>query len=426
MATLLVQPSSSLGDGSLRGIATTNQVDADYFLFVTCSYAVTCPTESIIAPGKFQLILPCQHGLVDLADVLSVFRGVDHESLSSVVLRNYLELGNFFVGDQSGHASLYYCVIGDTHHLPQSLAWCLDCLRCLKPHFFFSRSNPHHAILLAQCLKRSFGLEIEYSAAPDYLLFQPQPVSADHHEGDRQDAIFCISNLQNQLGRRRLIRKLLIAPNLLSATQFFEFLSESGFRDLLYTSRCLLIPSINGQVSPQIFYAISHGCLPVVDCCRALQTSNYHRELLPMLALLDQVVATSRFPESCASFADFISLSLRLKTTAPSEVSFVQRYLSSHPFFRQLFSLGLPVDLCSSFQSCSRVDGFEDLSSQLVFSHLDQIKLLSLREPFLRHQHSLDQASQALIEMVCNDELQASVALSLQVISESRRWLYYE
>ena len=44
-----------------------------------------------------------------------------------------------------------------------------------KTPIFFSRSNPHHSILLAQCLKHSWS-EIEYSAAPDYLLVEPELV----------------------------------------------------------------------------------------------------------------------------------------------------------------------------------------------------------------------------------------------------------
>ena len=158
----------------------------------------------------------------------------------------------------------------------------------------------------------------------------------------------------------------------------------------------------------------------------ALQISGYHRQLLPSLASLDRVVAESSFYESCSSFGDFISLSQSLKAVAQSEVSFVQLYLSSNLRLRELFSLRASVDLYTSFSSSSPVDGLEDVSPQLVLSHLDQIKLLSLREPFLHYQDSLDQAFHAVVEMVCNSDLQASVALTLQAISESRRWLYHD
>lgn len=423
MSTLLVQPSSILGDGSQRGIATTNQLDVDCFLFVTCSSAVTSPIESIISPGKYQLILPNQQDLVDLSDIISVFCAVDCAVFSNIVLRNYLEPGNFFVCDSYGHASLHYCVIGDTHHLSQSLTWCLDRLRHLKPHFFFSRSNPQHAILLAQCLERSYGLQTEYAAAPDYLLVEPETLSIQKHERATHDALLCISNLQFQLGRKRLIKKLLCLPDLLASTHFFSFLPESCFRDLLFASRYLLIPSINGQVSPQIFYAISHGCLPVVDCHTALQVSGYHRELLPILGSLQEVVGASSFPETSAALADFISLSLHLKSVARSEVSFVQLFLSSHPLLRQLFIPGIPSDLCNFTPSSVLQAAFEKVSSHHVLSRLDAIKMLSLREPFLCHQYPLEQAYQSLAEGVCHCDLHTSVALSLEAIRESRRWL---
>ena len=108
MATLLVQPSSILGDGSLRGIATSNQLDVDYFLFVTCSPLVSSPTESIISPRRFQLILPYQDRQLDLDEILSFFKGIDRSSLSHVVLRNYLEINNLFVSDKMDRATLHY------------------------------------------------------------------------------------------------------------------------------------------------------------------------------------------------------------------------------------------------------------------------------------------------------------------------------
>ena len=189
----------------------------------------------------------------------------------------------------------------------------------------------------------------------------------------------------------------------------------------------LLIPSINGQISPQIFYALSHCCLPVVDCFAAFQTSQYHRNLLTILGSLDQVVTSLCLPQ-CLGISDFILLCKHLKNLAHSELSFVRLYLSSNPCLRELFTLQLSFDLVPSVPSTSSSSSsiaLRDLSSQSILSRLDQIKLLSLRDPFLLHQAPLDQATLALAESVHNSVLQESIALSLQLINESRLWMYH-
>ena len=94
--------------------------------------------------------------MYDLSEVLINFDATNH---SSVILRNYIEPGNFVVTDDNHLSSLHYCVIGDTHHLAHSLSWCFECLVRLRPTIFFSRSNPHHAILLANSPKLTYGLE---------------------------------------------------------------------------------------------------------------------------------------------------------------------------------------------------------------------------------------------------------------------------
>ena len=231
------------------------------------------------------------------------------------MLRNYLEINNLFVSDK-WIVQPHYCVIGDTHHLPHSLEWSLHCLSFLKPHFFFSRSNPHHAILIAQCLQRSFGLAIDHSAAPDYLLVQPE-VDIQTHIPINYEAVSCISNLQFQSGRRRLVKKLLCNPYILDRIHLFDFMPESDFRNLLLSSLYLLIPSINGQISPQIFYALSNHCLPIVDCflCNTLLSSI----LASILGSLDSTLLALSFPPDLPDLSEFLVLSKQLFSIAHSK-----------------------------------------------------------------------------------------------------------
>ena len=304
------------------------------------------------------------------------------------------------------------------------MEWSLHCLSFLKPHFFFSRSNPHHAILIAQCLQRSFGLAIDHSAAPDYLLVQPE-VDIQTHIPINYEAVSCISNLQFQSGRRRLVKKLLCNPYILDRIHLFDFMPESDFRHLLLSSLYLLIPSINGQISPQIFYALSNHCLPIVDCFAALNTSCYHRFLASILVSLDSTLLALSVPPDLPDLSEFLVLSKQLFSIAHSEVSFVRLYLSSNQFLRRFFTLSHPIaPLTSSVVSLSPHSRVHP-TSQFVLSHLDQLKLLSLREPFLLHRVSLVKASQALSESVLNSDLQFATGLSIDVINESRQWLYH-
>ena len=212
----------------------------------------------------------------------------------------------------------------DTHHLAHSLSWCFECLVRLRPTIFFSRSNPHHAILLANSLKLTYGLEIPHIAAPDYLLIQPESPVIKPSVPLEHSAILCISNLQYQLGRRRLIHRLLNCPSLISFTHFFDFIPESNFRSLLSSSRYIFVPSINGQISPQIFYALSHQVLPIVDCFSALQTSKYHRSLSTYLVSIRSVLINLSFSDSTGSSSNFLSLVSTLK-----EYSAIRNFVSS-------------------------------------------------------------------------------------------------
>ena len=420
MSTLLVQPSNTLGDGSLRGIAASNKFDVDYFLFVAYSSQTLNAHSYQINSNGFQLVLPRKNNSYDLSDVLSIFRLENSLQISNIILRNYVEIGNFQITDRFSLSSLHYCVLGDTHHLPNSLTWCFNSLVHLKPQIFFSRSNPTHALLLDQCLRISHCLQIEYCAAPDYLLVQSQNIDTLINKKYPINAALCISNLRVQLGRRRLIKKLLISPLLLELTKFFDFMPENSFRRLLDQSSYLFVPSINGQISPQIFYALDRECSPIVDCGLSLDLSDFHRQLLSIVVSLSNVLGSSSLPSSQPTFNKFRALSSFLKNLAQSEVQFVHSYLSGDPILRQYFSLSSPSN-SSSVQLISLSD---DPLYKSILSKLDRLKLVHLCQPFLRYKQQLISERTALVDSIRCPNLYRRVTLCLDAMDESRSWLY--
>ena len=398
--------------------------DVDLFLFVSHSADLKHPIQSIISPGRYQIVLPYRNDLYDLSEILSLINCIQLAAVTSIILRNYLELGNFYLTDRFSSSSLHYCVLGDTHHLSQSLSWCFNCLVTTQPQFFFSRSNPHHAILLANCLEAFQGLTIQHSAAPDYLLVRPDVVHSYPNVSGDYLANLCISNLKVQFGRKRLLRYLLHSPKLLSVTNLFDFMPEFDFRNLLISSSYLFVPGINGQISPQIFYSLSHQCTPIVDCFAALTSSNYHISLSKYLVSLKQVLSFSSFPASNDPSLEVYPLSLKLQTMARSEVSFVQAFLSGEPTISNYFSLLLTRDNLPSQPFRSSIQPLDPSRIYSILQQLDQLKLLSLREPLSAFQQSFELECSSILDVVANTPLQVSVEMAIEALNESRSWLY--
>lgn len=412
-------PSIILGDGSLRGIASSNRVVGDHFLFVTPSSGILRPSISVISTNSTQLLLPAKNDVYDLSYVFEVLQPLGFPKFQSIILRNYIEVGNFFLTDIFHQSSLNYSVLGDTHHIPSSLEWCLKVLLKVRPALFYSRSNPHHALLLHHILLDNFNLNIPFCSAPDYLLVDPSLCAQSNSSVDNS-ALLCVSNLKVQSGRRRLLLRILKSTSLLSNFYFFNFTaSEESFRHLLSSHTHLVIPSINGQISPQIFYGISHKCLPIVDSHSILSLTPFTHTIVSDLPRINDILPPSSLSfVNTKCFDHFIDLSAQFLSIASSEIEFVRSILSHDSLFTSFFIPILPLfhprSLYNESQFC--------YDYNYVITLLDKAKLLALLDN--NDPNQLDYISDQLLHISTTPSVHSLIRLSLEAICHSRSWLY--
>ena len=206
MSTLVVMPSRIVGDGSLRGIALSNQDCAGHFI-CHLFLKTNSPSYYFLRANYSQLVLPSTDQPYDLSTIITEIAKTPLSTYTRIILRNYIEVGNIFLTDHYRLAFLNYAVLGDTHHISCSLEWSLQVLLSVRPSIFFSRSNPHHSLLLGNILRNLYELDIHFAAAPDYLLIDSNNCQSTTVSGP-YSALMCISNLSVQVGRLRLLKKL--------------------------------------------------------------------------------------------------------------------------------------------------------------------------------------------------------------------------
>ena len=125
MSTLVVMPSRIVGDGSLRGIALSNQDCAGHFLFVTYSLKTNSPSYYFLRANYSQLVLPSTDQPHDLSTIITEIAKTPLSTYTCIILRNYIEVGNIFLTDHYRLAFLNYAVLGDTIHISCLLEWSL-------------------------------------------------------------------------------------------------------------------------------------------------------------------------------------------------------------------------------------------------------------------------------------------------------------
>lgn len=177
------------------------------------------------------------------------------------VIRNYIEPGSIFISDRHGIALSVYAVIGDTHHIIGSMHYAYKQLEDNLPVAIISLANPLHLGLWS-----TLGVPLFTYAWRSYMdnslvkKFSAKPIN-------REIGFSVCATLSKVQTRRSVCIRQLVQSSHLSDIDFFARLENiDSYLHRLSQSQFCLIPSLNFQVSPQIYFCLIASTFPIVEC----------------------------------------------------------------------------------------------------------------------------------------------------------------
>lgn len=246
-------------------------------------YVAPYGQDLILSDGKHIYLStsdPLNERCVYLSKALQLLESSIPKSLLSnkkIVARNYLEPGNIFLLDDLKISDFSYAVIGDTHHVRNSFSYSHHICDKFRFDLITSLANPNHLcafkpysdIIIEYPVFGFGGLELAYESLR--LL--------DFHSFSSNFLFSCCCSLPKwQIGRISYIRELISDSNLLENTYLFEHShDQSLYIKNLRNAHMSIVPSLNGQLSPQITSSLLSGRLPVVDSPNIFGSSPSHQ-----------------------------------------------------------------------------------------------------------------------------------------------------
>lgn len=188
-----------------------------------------------------------------------VVQAIEEYSNSRVVVRNYIEPGNICViYSRKSTNHTFIAQLGDTHHIHGAIDYISDFLSCCRHDIVFSLSNPLHAWL--------FSDKAEYAVSLPAYLLESVVYHLPLEIADRPGvAGICIDLTKYQYNRTKVVRRIL-RSEILECVTFYRYTQDrQSYMKILRDLDFSIIPSLSGQVSPQIYFALSQGAVPVVD-----------------------------------------------------------------------------------------------------------------------------------------------------------------
>ena len=232
---------------------------------------VICNSSSIQRKENYRFLPIGRRNEIDLSEIIDA---LEPAGQVRIVLRNYLEPGNIVITDYSGNAYLSYVILGDTHHIAGSLSYCFFWVKQLKPDVVSSLANPIHLGIFKPVASR--------------LTTYPYQVYMSRHTikplgvcDKREFSIALCGTLDSyHPSRTRLVRQLVRSARYLDSIHIFaRQISGKAYLSELRRAYGCVIPSINQQVSPQIYYSLQVRTIPIVDCKAQLSSSQSLRQL---------------------------------------------------------------------------------------------------------------------------------------------------
>lgn len=241
--------------------------------------------------------------LISLSSVVGVLHGLK-PSISQIVngylLRNYLEPGNVLVVDDIGLSVFTYAVLGDTHHMHGAFSYAANHLLQQRYDLVTSLANPHHINIFSQytpyiCQYPAYGFGDPGDVTSALSLIR----NADKQ---RSYSFTCCGSLTPyQVGRRAFLKGLMKDSHLLDQTLLFPYQShQNRYQQTLKEGYFAIIPSLNGQFSPQILSALMSVSIPILDSFHIIGTDASY-ELLNHFCISRHQLVLSELSQSIYS-----------------------------------------------------------------------------------------------------------------------------
>jgi len=195
---------------------------------------------------------------VDISELMN-----DHPTLfeSQCIIRNYIEPGSIFVTDNWDLSLGSYAVIGDTHHIKGAIRHAYRQLEAYPPLAIISLANPLHLGLWGK-------LNCPLLTYPWHSYIDNHTtrnlVTSPERKNSRLSICASLTHVQNR--RSMYIKQLLSSPNLNRIDFFVRQKDIDKYLDRLLLSSFCLVPSLNYQVSPQIYFSLRANSFPLVEC----------------------------------------------------------------------------------------------------------------------------------------------------------------
>ena len=194
-------------------------------------------------------------------------------------IRNYIEPGNPVIFDDLENSSFTYAVMGDTHHMPKAFTFAARSFEEQRYDLITSLSNPHHLRLFGSYT----DCVIEYPAYGFGPLEEASKairiISEGHHP--RRYVFTCCTTLnRSQVGRKMFIRKVIDDFQFLENALLYPYQRDAeSYHHILRLGLFSIVPSLNGQFSPQITSALFAGSIPLIDSHAILGHDSSYQDL---------------------------------------------------------------------------------------------------------------------------------------------------